>query len=378
MPSPHLTRRLVLGAVALACLAAPSAALAGTLSANPSPLRFDTRLLGDGGNWQNLTITNDNTDATRIDTLSFGGADAGEFALANDGCSGQTLNPSQSCNLNVAWNPQSAGAKSAHLDVANDGAPSPLTVQLDATALAGPRAVLSPAAVSFPDTPVGGSDRQTVTVTNTGDSDLFVGELFVVTGTPQVFPVSSDDCSQPIAPDASCRLTVGFQPIAAGSKEATLFMITNTDRSPVTLLPMIGTGFVAATALGQVSPARPVSNRFTIVGRTLDAAHGRATVTVRVPGPGRIANVASASAAELSANGSGRDARPVVVGRARVTARGGGRFKLVLTPSARARAVLAARGRLHVSVTTTYVPAGGAARSRTIGLTLRLKRPRPS
>jgi hypothetical protein len=362
----------------LACLVAPAIAQAGTLSA-PSPLHFNTQVAGNGSDQQNLTITNDNTTNTHISSLSFGGPDAGEFQLFSDGCSGQTLGPGASCNVNVGWNPQNPGIKSAHLDVNNDG--SPLSVAMNATALIGPRATLSPSPISFPDTVVGTSHSQTVTVTNTGDSDLFVGEMFIVTGTPQVWPISGDGCSaqQRIAPNASCQFTVGFQPIAAGSKEATVFLITNSSqRSPVTLIGMIGNGILPAppvTAVTPASPAKLASNLFTILGHSLDTTSGSATVHVKVPGAGRLDEVVTAPAADLTSNG--RHPRgSVVVARIQTRTPGAGRFKLSLRPSASARTILKKRGRLRVSVKIIYTPTGGTLRSKTTVLTLQLKRPR--
>jgi hypothetical protein len=204
--------------------------------------------------------------------------------------------------------------------------------------------------------------------------------MFIVTGTPQVWPISSDGCSgqQGIAPDANCQFTVGFQPIAAGSKEATLFLITNSPRLGVTLLPMGGVGTAPApptTPVTPVSPVRPASNLFTIVGRALDTTKGRATLTVNVPGPGRLDGVATATAAQLATKGHNHGGAPIVVVRARVTSRGAGRVKLVVSPSTRAKTILKKRGSLHVRVKITYTPTGGSARTKTIGLTLKLNRP---
>lgn len=51
------------------------------------------------------------------DPASITGADAGDFTIANDGCSGQTLNPGQSCTIQVSFAPTQPGSRSATLGI---------------------------------------------------------------------------------------------------------------------------------------------------------------------------------------------------------------------------------------------------------------------
>jgi hypothetical protein len=48
---------------------------------------------------------------------SIGGPNAGDFTIAGDGCSGQTLAPGASCTIQVQFAPSGLGARSAALDI---------------------------------------------------------------------------------------------------------------------------------------------------------------------------------------------------------------------------------------------------------------------
>lgn len=45
------------------------------------------------------------------------GGNAGDFSIVSDGCSGQTLNPGQSCTIDVGFAPSALGARNARLDI---------------------------------------------------------------------------------------------------------------------------------------------------------------------------------------------------------------------------------------------------------------------
>ena len=50
-------------------------------------------------------------------SASIGGSNAGDFTITNDGCSVQTLDPTQSCSFQVQFAPRGLGSRSATLDI---------------------------------------------------------------------------------------------------------------------------------------------------------------------------------------------------------------------------------------------------------------------
>jgi hypothetical protein len=95
-------------------------------------------------------------------------------------------------------------------------------------------------------------------LTNTGDYPLGVQQAILVSGTPLMFPVLSDTCSeQVVKPNASCAVTVGFQPTTPGEKDASILFITSTSL-PLNVVGIDGIGVQPPVAPGALAPL-PVS-----------------------------------------------------------------------------------------------------------------------
>jgi hypothetical protein len=67
-----------------------------------------------------------------------------------------------------------------------------------------------------------------VQVTNTGDQPLFAADFAVGGAHPGDFTVNGDRCRGPVAPNATCLLSVRFTPTADGARSATLTFSANT------------------------------------------------------------------------------------------------------------------------------------------------------
>jgi hypothetical protein len=136
-----------------------------------------------------------------------------------------------------------------------------------------------------------------------------------------------------------------------------------------------GTGGAGQTATpGTTTPPgppapRPPSNLFSLRGALRTATDGTATFTLIAPGPGAV----SATATQQGAGGRAAQRRPVVA-RGRARARRAGAVRVTLRPTTAGKRLLRRRGRLRVRVTVTFTPTGGAPRSTTRTVTLRLKR----
>ena len=110
-------------------------------------------------------------------------------------------------------------------------------------------------------------------------------------------------------------------------------------------------------------PPPPAATRFAITAITPAARTGTARVTMRLPRRGNVSIVAR------------QYRRTLVVGRASVSRRGPGVVRATLRPTTAGRRLLRRTGRLRTTVTATFRPSSGGARStakRTT--TLRLRR----
>jgi ABC-type phosphate transport system substrate-binding protein len=110
-------------------------------------------------------------------------------------------------------------------------------------------------------------------------------------------------------------------------------------------------------------PVKP-SNLFSMPKKSISSKTGGATISVKLPGAGKLELVGSAK------NGKAK----IKVGRVVLTANKAGTFNLALKPSAAAKKVLRKKGRLKVKLTLTYTPTGGEPKTSTSALTLKLKK----
>jgi len=172
-----------------------------------------------------VTVTNDGTADLNVGTLGI----TGDFALANDNCSGQTVAPSATCAFDVTFTPSSVGAKSGSVSIPNDASGSPHSVSLSGTGIQ-PAVSLSAASHDFGNQLVSTtSSGFTVTVTNNGTADLNVGTLGI-TGN---FAFANDLCTgATVAPSATCAFDVTFTPTSVGAKAGSVTIPNDAPGSP--------------------------------------------------------------------------------------------------------------------------------------------------
>ena len=196
---------------------------------------------------QTFSVSNTGTEDLIIGSITIDGAQASEFSLNGDNCSGQTLAPSGVCTLAVTFTPTTLGAQSALLEIPSSDPDSP-TVQVS---LSGTGAILdidvSPAALTFGNIFVEETSvAQTVTITNTGTMPTTV--IYDITGTsPAMFAVAPGGCANEIVPGAACTLAVTFTPSEHGAQSAILEIASSDPDSPTVQVSLSGTGVYEAT-----------------------------------------------------------------------------------------------------------------------------------
>ena len=107
----------------------------------PDPLMaFPTTAVGTTSEPQTLTILNEdlNGAAATITSIAITGADASQFALVNNACTGATLSDAgaASCTLSVVFQPTRAGAAAAAVTVVDSLSAAPLVLPLSGSTLA--------------------------------------------------------------------------------------------------------------------------------------------------------------------------------------------------------------------------------------------------
>lgn len=230
-PPPRRRRRgwalalLLLGLVALT-----GAAVAGWML-KPAPavlapavpmVDFQDVRLGTGEE-REITVSNRGQAVLTMTRTDLGGADAADFAVTRDGCSGRQLARGETCGLLVAFHPTARGRRAATLALEGDASNAPQTIPLLGQGTA-PELTVVPEAVAFEPLLLGNSAPPiTVRVANRGTSQMAVGEVVVEGLGAGDFSYRAGRCqSRTLAPGRECTITVTFLPTVEGERRATL------------------------------------------------------------------------------------------------------------------------------------------------------------
>lgn len=242
---------------------APVAVLSTNPATNPVSVSFGNQAVGGTSAAKVLTLTNSSiNDLTGI-ALSANGTNLSNFAVTAGGTSpcGTTLGGNTSCTINVTFTPDSTGAKSAVANVATSNGGSP-TANLTGTGVTGPAATLStspvtnPVGISFGDQTSGTtSSAKTITLTNTGTSDL-TGISIGLTGTNPADFSQTSGCGSTLVAGAHCAISVSFIPQGVRSSSA-LLSVSSSDPSGSATAALSGNGVtgvpIVSLSLAQLS-----------------------------------------------------------------------------------------------------------------------------
>jgi sugar lactone lactonase YvrE len=106
----------------------------------------------------------------------------------------------------------------------------------------------------FATTPQGTlSERQTLTLANSGQRDLSISGVSFTGADPRDFIVSANSCLSSVPPGQSCQITIGFAPQAQGARSATLELDSNDFANSPLVVAVSGTG--GTLPQGPVGPA---------------------------------------------------------------------------------------------------------------------------
>jgi sugar lactone lactonase YvrE len=218
----------------------------------PGGLSFPLQLEGKLSAPQTITITNNQSVALNISSITIGGTNAASFAQSNT-C-GASIAPSASCAVTVTFNPTAIGANNADLAITHDAAGSPLVAGLSGTGTTA-TADLTPASLTFGTAVVFNAiATQSITLTNNGTDALTIASVQVL-GTNSADFTQTNTCGASLATGNSCAITVTFKPFAAGARVANITVTDSAGNSPQTVnLTGVGIDFsLTAAANGSVT-----------------------------------------------------------------------------------------------------------------------------
>jgi hypothetical protein len=206
----------------------------------PNLLDFGHRELGRSGLAQTARMSNVGTGPLVITTVRPAGANAPEFRVALETCTGRAVGPGADCEVVVEFAPRAIGPRSAALLLADNAAGSPHQVELRGTVDPGrepavlPRVEITPDPVDFGRWEVGRSGApHTVRVRNIGSGPLVIGSLRRSADETNEFDVKSQSCTRgSIAPGEACEVVVQFTPRGLGVRDAGLLLFDNAAGSP--------------------------------------------------------------------------------------------------------------------------------------------------
>jgi Cellulase (glycosyl hydrolase family 5) len=257
----------------------------------------------------------------RLGTAVIGGTPAGSAAitLAHDTCSGQLLEPNETCALSVRFAPITGGPAAAVLELASDSGSVNVPVSAVAPSVSSLTSPQLPSAAFVPTQGadgVGYSQRLRLSLSNSLSAAVGVTRARVSGTDSRRFEIQSDTCvHRVLAAGTGCRLSVLFTPVRAGTALGVLTLdgagtplVVGLRASAfpvarVTRLSAVGAGRRRAwTSRAQIliatdeaatvrwslarGPRRLAGGRATTSGRPVGPAGYAARLSLRLPGRG--------------------------------------------------------------------------------------------
>jgi len=244
------------------------------IDVSPASLAFGDQLLGNSAVLP-VTVRNLGTAALNVSNIASSNADyvpaPASFALA----------PGGTQVVDVTFTPTTTGPRPSTLTIVHNDqlTGSPSTVPITGTGI-NPAIALAPATLAFGSVQVGTSADLTLTVSNTGSTDLVVSNITSDDGR-----FAPDITSFAVAPGGNRVVTVTYTPGVGGAHTGTLSLAHNAAGSPSTVA-MSGSGVTPGI---DVSPASLAFGSVAVGGSSALAL----TITNTGTSPLNVANITS-------------------------------------------------------------------------------------
>ncbi len=211
---------------------------AATLTVNPAPapviqvsptsINFGNAVVGISLS-QALIVKNTGTATLSISQVSAGSAfSVSGFSLPFNVSAGQQT------TITVAFLPTAIGPASGNISIVSNAPTSPTSVGLNGTGIAATFALgISPTTLSFGNVTTGTSSAaQTVTVTNTGNSNVAISQI---TLSGAGYTMTGGSAPVTLTPSQNITLSVQFSPNVAGTVNGNISIVSNATGSPATV-----------------------------------------------------------------------------------------------------------------------------------------------
>lgn len=200
-----------------------------TVKLSTSSLDFGDQTIG-ATEHLSVILTNEGGAALTVTTVT---TDA-PFGVETD-CDDNVVAPNGRCSIIVAFTPTAVGDVTGTITINDDASDTPQTVNLkgNGTQAATPVASLSANSIDFGAQAVGSTTTQSLTITNTGTSDLSIS-LTTLDGEGVEAYSKTDGCRETaLEPNAACTIDFLFTPTTPGTTYvAALSIADNAADSP--------------------------------------------------------------------------------------------------------------------------------------------------
>jgi hypothetical protein len=193
------------------------------LSFEPASFAFGLQPIKEGSAQTTMQLRNIGPAPVQV-SLEISGNGSNAFFIGQSNCFGDTLEPNETCSIQVNFDPNQTGFYVAQVRASDNGAS--FTAEVSGS---GGQAILSgsPNPASFGEANVGSTGpTRTITMTNSGD---LPGGFFIAIlsgGDVGSFQLLDENCTgTPLGPGGSCTAQVRFQPTGPGLKSAQLSFI---------------------------------------------------------------------------------------------------------------------------------------------------------
>jgi hypothetical protein len=258
------TTILCLTTLALALVGAAPAIADGALTPSVSALEFSPTEVHGGYPQQGVSFLNGSEAAVNVKAVEITGSDASNFSVAANGCGG--LESTFSCEVIVQFQPQTPGAKSATLVLA-DGSGT-VEVALSGTGTTG---TLSASPLDFSAVIDGESRSEQVSVFNS-DAATHINGVEITGPDASSFNIDYGNCAgNTFFANNSCGVGVRFSPNSPGAKSAQLVITSDASNTPL-VVELSGVGAEGPrlsvdpqqALLGDVAIGSTVEQTFTV------------------------------------------------------------------------------------------------------------------
>ncbi len=224
---------------------------------DPSTITFGAVPIGEAP-VRTVTLSNFSNEVSPPVSTSLRGTGAAQLSILETTTCKGPIPPATSCQIVVQYRPTDLTGVSATV-VVTVGTEALVAVPVVGIAIPAVTPstvyVATPAALDFGVVPIGQSSTLTTTLTNTSaTTSLPFGVYLYGAGTAQVSLVGTTSCG-PLAPAASCRITVRYAPEDTSGVDA-LIIVTNGSISIG--IPMVGAVVIPSTSDASVEAGQDV------------------------------------------------------------------------------------------------------------------------